>query len=446
MKEVILDSIFCVIETLIILYFIESNFNRRGLNSFSSTILIFSILLTADLCVTFLNIPSYFQVLIFITLCSMILLIFYNGNILKKLYIAFITVLLIVIPSFLTIYIVSWVSNTDFSDFICRSDALRIMTNISIKLLQFITIKIVLRFQKKENYNIAKQTIIFYVAIMIASIISVVKIRNELLSGEIKTIFSIYITIIIIIIDLCLYLLIYYCSELNQRNLDIEMQRLTIIQQQKEIENIIQDYYETLKIRHDIKKYLSIAIELMNEKEYDKLESYLKSFHDNTLGNAKAYINTENKMFNAIINQKLNEADRSEIKIECCVFDDLSDFKGMDNLELCLIFLNLLDNAIEAEKEVIEPIIKLNIFAKAGYVCFKIENIVDDDILASNPNLRTTKKHKSIHGIGLKSVCEIIERHDGIFNISQNGKWFSVEIMLLKNAVQDKNMLFRTNY
>ncbi len=41
---------------------------------------------------------------------------------------------------------------------------------------------------------------------------------------------------------------------------------------------------------------------------------------------------------------------------------------------------------------------------------------------------------KQLHGIGLKSVREIIEKHDGIFNITQNNEWFTVEIMLLKSA------------
>ena len=40
-----------------------------------------------------------------------------------------------------------------------------------------------------------------------------------------------------------------------------------------------------------------------------------------------------------------------------------------------------------------------------------------------------------MHGVGLKSVREIIDRHDGIFNVSQNEKWFSAEIMLLKHDV-----------
>ena len=140
-------------------------------------------------------------------------------------------------------------------------------------------------------------------------------------------------------------------------------------------------------------------------------------------------------MFNAIINQKLNEAEQRNIKIECFIFNDLSDFTGMSDQELCLIFLNLLDNAIEAEAEVENPIIKLNIFQNRGYVCFKIENIVDKNILETNPNLHTTKQDKRMHGVGLKSVREIIDRHDGIFNVSQNEKWFSAEIMLLKHDV-----------
>ena len=435
MKEIIIDSLFCVVETLIILYFIESNFNRSGVKSFTSSVPAFLILLAADLGTSYFHIPAQFQIAVLFTLCETVLFVFYSGNILRKIYIGIIIVLLTIVPSLLTLYIVSWVSNTDFSNLINKSDLLRILTNISAKLLQFITIKIVLKHQKNERIHTTKYRILIYAVTMIASILSIVKIREALLNEAINAVFSTYITIIIIIIDLCVYLIIYYYSELNQRNLDMEMQRLTIQQQQKDIENIIQDYYETLKIRHDIKRYLNIAIEMINQKEYDKLEAYLHSFQENQLGNAKIYINTKNKMFNAIINQKLNEAEKYNIKIECFILDDLADFIEMDDLELCLIFLNLLDNAIEAERNIDTPIIKFNIFQNAGYICFKIENIVDKDVFSINPTLTTTKNNKNIHGIGLRSVREIIDNHDGIFNITQNDKWFSVEIMLLKSAV-----------
>ena len=435
MKEIIIDSIFCIIDTCIITYFFESNFNRRRLRTISSLILIFLILLSADMCITFLRTPFYLQLAIFFVVCEFILFTFYNGNILKKIYTVIITILLTIIPSLLIIYIISWASNIDFADLISNNNILKIITNILSKFFQFLTIQVVLLCEKKNRFNINKLKLIIYSVITLISIILITCIRNSLNNKNINTTFSIYITITIIIIDFSVYAMIHYYSEINQRNIDIEMQNLTIQQQQKDIENIIQDYYETLKIRHDIKKYLNIAIEMISEKEYDKLEAYLHSFQENKFGNAKTYINTKNKMFNAIINQKLNEAEKYNIKIECFILDDLVDFIEMDDLELCLIFLNLLDNAIEAERNIDTPIIKFNIFQNAGYICFKIENIVDKDVLSINPTLTTTKNNKNIHGIGLRSVREIIDNHDGIFNITQNDKWFSVEIMLLKSAV-----------
>ena len=435
MKDIIIDSIFCIIDTFIITYFFESLFNRRSLKAVSSLVPVFLILLLADLGITFLKIPMIIQFVVFILICGTVLAVFYNGNRLKKVYTVIITILLTIIPSLMIIYLVSWAANTNYAALISKNDYLKIITNAASKLLQFTIIKAVLIKMKKEKSNISKPQIITYAVIMFLSILAVIYTSNSLLNGSINTYFCIYVTLAIIVLDLVSYLMIWSFSELNRRKMDIQMRELTIQQQQKDIENIIKDYYETLSIRHDIKKYLSIAIEMMKEKEYDKLEEFLTSFQDNKIGNAKAYINTKNKMFNAIINQKMNEAESAGIKVECFIMDDLSEFSGMEDIELCQIFLNLLENAIEAEKSIENPVIRFHIFQKAGYDCFKIENTVDKDVLAVNPELNTTKDDKHLHGIGLRSVREMIEEHDGIFNISQNGEWFTVEIMLLKSAV-----------
>ena len=421
--------------TIIVVYFIESACKRRPVRLLTSRVHTFFILLLADLSISFLSVPTYIQILVLFSASMLALLIFYTGNILKKIYLSTVLVLLTIVSSLLTLYIVSWVSNIDYAKLIERSDIIRILTNVMCKLFFFISVKIVLKYLRKEKIHVAAHTTLIYAVLLVASVLAIVKIRNGLFNCKIDAVFSTYITIVIIIVDLCLYLMLHYYSESSQRQLDIEMQKLTIQQQQKDIETIIQDYYEILKIRHDIKRNLSIAAEMLNEKEYDKLGAFIKSFQDNNIGNIKTYINTSNRMFNAIINQKLSEAEQRNIKIECFIFNDLSDFNGMSDQELCLIFLNLLDNAIEAEAEVENPIIKLNIFQNRGYVCFKIENIVDKNILETNPNLHTTKQDKRMHGVGLKSVREIIDRHDGIFNFSQNEKWFRAEIMLLKHDV-----------
>lgn len=435
MKSIIIDGISCIIETIIMVYFIESACKRRPVRLLTSRVHTFFILFLADLGISFLSIPLYIQISVLFSACVLVLLIFYTGNVIKKIYFSIMLVLLTIASSMLALYIVSWVSNINYAELIERSDIIRILTNIASKLFYFISVKIVLKYLRKEKIHVAAHTTLIYAIFLIASALAIVKIRNGLFNYKIDAVSSTYITIVIIIMDLCLYLMLHYYSESSQRQLDIEMQKLTIQQQQKDIETIIQDYYEILKIRHDIKRNISIAAEMLKEKEYDKLGAFIKSFQDNNIGNIKTYINTSNRMFNAIINQKLSEAEQHNIKIECFIFNNLSDFNGMSDQELCLIFLNLLDNAIEAEAEVENPIIKLNIFQNRGYVCFKIENIVDKNILETNPNLHTTKQDKRMHGVGLKSVREIIDRHDGIFNVSQNEKWFSAEIMLLKHDV-----------
>lgn len=435
MREILIDSIFCALDTVIITYFFESLYKRRGLSSIASLVPVFIILLSADIGITFFKIPILIQLVVFIVSCGSVLVIFYDGDTLKKLYAVIFTILLTIIPSLLIVYLVSWVSNVNYATLISKNNSLKIVTNFLSKFCQFLTIKIVLINLKKEKSNTSKPQIIMYASIMFFSILAIIYTRNSLQQGAINTNFCVYVTLAIIVVDLVLCSLIYFYSELNRKKLDIKMQEFTIQQQQKDIDNIIKDYNETLKIRHDLKKYLNIAMEMMEEKEYDKLKEYIKSFQDNKVSGTRIYVNTQNKMFNAIINQKLNEAEKLNIKVECTICDDLSDFKGMEDLELCLIFLNLLDNAIEAEKDVKSPIIRFHVFKNTGYACFKVENTVDQNILAVNPKLKTTKSDKKMHGIGLKSVREIIEQHDGIFNITQEGKWFIVEIMLLKSAV-----------
>ena len=133
MKEIIIDVFFCIVETIIILYFMESNFNRRSIGPFQTLIPAFLILISADLGVTFLSISPFIQIGMLFALCFAVLCVFFNGEILKKIFYSVLTVLLLIIPSFLIVFIVSWASNSNFSEFVNSTDSLRILTNISIK-------------------------------------------------------------------------------------------------------------------------------------------------------------------------------------------------------------------------------------------------------------------------------------------------------------------------
>lgn len=430
MLRIITTVLFCIIETSFITYFFEEVTPGKKIKS--SLIINFLIMLSADLFITFLKTPLYIQLVVFMACCEGVLCFLYNGKFLKKTFATILITIVTILPSLLTIYIISWAANINFTDFIKDSNKLVVVTNILIKIIQFSFIKFILSHVKKHKYSIKVPFLLIHSIVMVISIFVAISLREYLLKGQIATNVCIYIMLGIMVANFTLYIFINFMSEISQKNLDIEMKNLTIQQQQKDIEKIINGYYETLKIHHDMDKYISFAITLIDEQEYTKLKEYLTSFHKDYVGNSKIFIMTENKMFNAIVNKKLSEAENKGIKIRCNIYDNLNDFNGINDLDLCIIFSNLLDNAIEAEEKVPNPEIKLTIFSKAGYICFKLENFVMYDISKINPELKSTKNNKEVHGIGLKSVNELIDKYDGIFHVGSNDGWVSAEVMLLR--------------
>ncbi len=79
--------------------------------------------------------------------------------------------------------------------------------------------------------------------------------------------------------------------------------------------------------------------------------------------------------------------------------------EGIDDLEFCSVFENLMDNAIEAERKVTEKK-EIIIFVeekKMGYLRLEIQNKIEKSVLNENSSLNTTKKKiQAATGLGTK--------------------------------------------
>ena len=74
----------------------------------------------------------------------------------------------------------------------------------------------------------------------------------------------------------------------------------------------------------------------------------------------------------------------------------------------------------------------LKIWSDAGYYCIEISNTVEIDVLDENPNLFTSKSNKELHGVGLKSVRDIVDKYNGMINFKQKANTFYVYVSLEK--------------
>ena len=185
---------------------------------------------------------------------------------------------------------------------------------------------------------------------------------------------------------------------------------------------------ETLrKERHELKNRYFYIQTLVRQNKLDELEQYLETITKDDLTNLNQ-VDTGNVLLDYLLNHELREA--RQRKIPTVVEVVLSAQLALDEHALCTVLLNLLDNAIEASTCQPGALIRITVKTIPGYLVCIVANRTQQDVLAVNPELRTTKNDKTAHGCGTKIIAQTVRRCDGILNYSMEGDFFTAKVML----------------
>ncbi len=189
---------------------------------------------------------------------------------------------------------------------------------------------------------------------------------------------------------------------------------------------------EVRKIRHDFKDNLETAKLLIKENSEESIEkaSEIISAMEKSINATKLPVYTENVVVNAIVGAKAEEASKKGITLETQI--DVPKELSIESIDLNCVFLNLLNNAIEASEklEKTEKTISLRAGIKAGYLFVKVENEFNELETNSLGELITTKEDKENHGIGTSLLSEIAKKYDGEFQTEQKAHNFSAVVSL----------------
>lgn len=105
----------------------------------------------------------------------------------------------------------------------------------------------------------------------------------------------------------------------------------------------------------------------------------------------------------------------------------------ISDVDFCVIFSNLICNAIEEIKRMNEEGIFLEVEVIQGEYFTRIRISNSSNLLLDEAELPVSKKKdKKNHGIGIKNVKETIERNEGSLQLTADGKVFSA-VVTLKN-------------
>lgn len=183
-------------------------------------------------------------------------------------------------------------------------------------------------------------------------------------------------------------------------------------------------------LRHEVKNQYAYIKILLEQKDYERAEEF---FGEMSMRANPTFlrVNSGNDLVDDIVNVELSKgvAAGVEISSRIAVPPELP----VEEIDLCGLLMNLLDNAIEATSSLgaNEQRVDLSIVADQGMLVVQVENPCAEPPREDRDGaLLSSKIDASAHGYGTRVVRKIAEKYDGVADFSYSKGSFTARVML----------------
>ena len=218
----------------------------------------------------------------------------------------------------------------------------------------------------------------------------------------------------------------------------IQCCELRVRKELEAVQNVLQNQYvqykqsrESIELinykYHDLKHQIAF---LRSENDPAKREEFLNRMEDE-IRQYEAQNKTGNQVLDTVLTTKSLYCAKHGITFTCVADGTLLDF--MDVMDICSIFGNALDNAIECELKIPDKekrLIHVTVSKQKNFLILRFENYYEEALQYKEGKLVTTKKDKEYHGYGLKSIRYTVNKYDGAVSIDTNENWFDLKILI----------------
>ena len=316
---------------------------------------------------------------------------------------------------------------SDFSKF--ESDKLGyVYTIVTSKLIYFIIMMAILKLsiRKKESESGNKYYWLLFV-MPLASTIALLSFRYMAYYAELTPQMTFWWMLSAVLL-LFANIIVFVIYEYSSRNTK-ELYELKALARQEEYDRKYYDVVEQSNnemrvFAHDMKNHLFALSQMSDSPE---VKSYIEKI-SGEIQKAGKGCESGNHTLDIILNKYVAECERKGISFEYDV--SLANFGFVEDYDLVTILGNLLDNALEAAEQSVAKKITLSTAKVNTYDSLTVKNSCDTP---PDKNLKTTKKNKQLHGLGIKSIQKAVKKYDGEleWEYDENEKQFSITVILL---------------
>ncbi|MDU4891190.1 MAG: GHKL domain-containing protein [Clostridium sp.] len=204
----------------------------------------------------------------------------------------------------------------------------------------------------------------------------------------------------------------------------------------KEFQNhVMLHHYEEVKSiylnmrgwRHDYHNHIQSMKAILALEHYDKLGDYLGELEAD-LSQVDNLVKSGNLMVDAILNSKLSLAKRNDIKVTCKVI--VPENIRISDIDICVILGNLLDNALEACKQIEKEKRFIRIYGDIvqSQFYFSVLNSAIEELNFNQRNYISEKRGE--HGHGIRRVKLTVDKYEGYIKLRNEPGVFVSEVMI----------------
>lgn len=167
--------------------------------------------------------------------------------------------------------------------------------------------------------------------------------------------------------------------------------------------------------QHDINNHLLIIAGLLQARNYQEAEHYLQKL-DRVSTALSAEVSTGNTVLDVLLWEKIRYAKQCGIRVTCEVH--IPKQSAIDDMDLCVLFANGLDNAMNAclHPQLADKSIALTARPKHDFLLIHMVNAVADTA-------------PLVYGTGLKNMELTAKKYGGTMCAEKNDRQFSLSIL-----------------
>ena len=228
-----------------------------------------------------------------------------------------------------------------------------------------------------------------------------------------------------------LFLLLWISMVKHGAETERKIQQMRASMLESNYQELLEEYNKRAILQHDMKNHMRVINTMISRKKTEEASAYIAQItREMESGEDAVWCNHE--MMNLILNMKFQEARKEQIEVQCQC-DDMNGLT-LTSVEVCALFSNLLDNAIEANKKY-----PTGLKRRMAVLCARREKMLmislSNSVKTEMPDRRrsffeTTKEDREFHGFGMRSVQKVIDSHQGHMKVDVKDDELCIVIFL----------------